>query len=62
MKITDRNFVTLLRESVTQSIDFHIQHNSEFRKRIEIAGFEFRGFIQRLSSESLFWHSRGVLF
>jgi hypothetical protein len=62
MEITDRNFVTLLHESVTQSIDFHIQHNSEFRTRIETAGFDFRVFIERLSSESGFWNVRGILF
>jgi hypothetical protein len=62
MEITDRNFVTLLHESVTQSIDFHIQHNSEFRTRIEIAGFDSRSFIQRLSSDPGFWHGRGIRF
>jgi len=48
MEITDRNFVTPLHESATQRIDFHIQHNSEFRTRIEIAGFDFGGFIRGL--------------
>jgi hypothetical protein len=54
MEVTDRNFVIPLHESVTQRIDFHIQHNSEFRTRIEIAGFDFRGFIEGLSSDSGF--------
>jgi hypothetical protein len=61
MEIADGNFDTLLRGSLTRGFDFRVQHNSEFRTRFWIAGFDFRGLIQRLSSESGFWHTPGVI-
>jgi len=38
MEITDRNFVTLLRESVTQSIDFHSQLTQNFVQELKLLG------------------------
>jgi hypothetical protein len=61
MEIADGNFGTPLRGSLTRGFDFHVQRNLEFRTRFWIAGFDFRGLIQRMSSESGVWHSRGVI-
>ena len=38
MEITDRNFVTSLHESVTQSIDFHIQLTQNFVQELRLLG------------------------
>ena len=38
MEITDRNFVTLLHEIVTQNIDFHIQLTQNFVQELRLLG------------------------